>query len=962
MTSSVDTERAALKLFRALMDLPEVEREDYLRDNAKDPALLSRVQRLLAAAATRSGLLDEDVGEQIAGLQALGGTQEAPPVTIGKYRVVSLLGRGGMATVYRAERADGEFEQTVALKVIQPTLHEAAWRERFLQERQILASLRHPNIAQLLDGGVSDDGTPYFALEYVDGLPITKYCDENNLNVAKRLSLMLSVCDAVSYAHRNLVVHRDLKPKNILVNAEGVPKLLDFGIAKLIESDDAMLTQTGYRAMTPGYAAPEQFRGDEVTTSTDVYALGVLLYELVAGRRPFVADNDSPLSIERQVLEKGPPPLARLINELTPEEREEIASARGEAWPGLRRRLQGDFEKIALKALRTEPDRRYRTVEAMSDDIRSFRDDRPVTARSDSAWYRARKFLHRHPVGVALSAIAIAGLLFSTAYALGQATIAREAADRAQLEASKATATRDFLASLFAYSSPDKSLGERLTARQLLDLGANRVKDELVDQPAVRVELLDLLSNTYRQLGLYESALPLAEQALGLHESLQAGTDGAENRAEALINLARLRRLRSEFDLARDDLKAAEATLGARSRPAVRARLLIELGELHRERADFDSARELFQQALAIDMAREASSTEIARDLHHLGVLEVAASNPEVAISLFVRAGETLAADGLADTMQYAAIKHDTGVTRIQQGELEPAKATLTEARAIRERLLDEKHPDLAATYKELAGVARLQGDAEQAENLYLKSLTINEEMLGSEHPETSSNLNSLAVFYQGQGDTERALTYAQRALTGAQAAYGTKHPNVAVMRLNIGNMQRVLGNLDEAEQTIESALSQILDLLGTEHHLAGVGMVALAGVQHDQGRLKEAEPRFREALNLLTATVGSTHPNLISTHAGLAGVLLDSGRAEEALQSFERALSVAQDVLPENHPSISVVEIGRAGAWAASNECDVALRLRDEHLPKLRAVGQDKLARVLTALTHIDQCDSTNS
>ena len=632
--------------------------------------------------------------------------------------------------------------------------------------------------------------------------------------------------------------------------------------------------------------------------------------------------------------------------------------ARREAWPDLRRRLKGDFEKIALKALRKEPERRYRTVEALADDIRSFLSDRPVIAQGDSAWYRAKKFLHRHPAGVALGSVAIAGLLFSTAFAFAQAAIAREAAERARLEADKANATRDFLASLFEYSSPDKSLGERLTARQLLDAGANRVDDELSDQPAVRAELLDLLSNTYRQLGLYESALPLAEQALGLHDSLQTATDGAENRAEALINLARLRRLRSEFDLAEENLRAAEATLGQSDRTAVRARLLVERGELHREQVEFDSAREAFKQALAIDTARKASPTEIARDLHHLGVLEVAASNPDAAVTLFAQASDALAAAGMTETMQYAAIQHDTGVTAIQRGELEAARTSLTNARAIRERLLDEKHPDLAATYKELAGVARLQGEPERAEELYLRSLEINEEMLGAEHPETSSNLNSLAVFYQGQGDMERALTYAQRALTGFEATYGAQHPTVAVMRLNIGNMQRVLGVLDDAEQTIRSALDQILASLGTEHHMAGVGMVALAGIEHDQGRMKEAEQQFRTALEVLTATVGSSHPNMISTHAGLAGVLLDSGRAAEALTSFERALKVAQDVLPDGHASISVVQIGRAGALAASNECDFATQLRSEHLPTLRDAGQDKLARVVKALTYVDECD----
>ncbi|MBT8101257.1 MAG: serine/threonine protein kinase, partial [Gammaproteobacteria bacterium] len=508
--SDPDFDRRCMALFEESLGVPVQERQEHLDRNCADNTMRQRVEAMLKADAADDGLLEQDADRSLAEMTVVDAPDVPAPTRIGPYQIVNLLGEGGMATVYRAERVDQDFKQTVALKLILPSRRSEHWHTRFLQERQILASLQHPNIASLLDGGLSDDGEPYFAMEFVNGLPITTYCDDHRLSIDERIRLFLSVCDAVGYAHGNLIVHRDLKPSNILVDDNHLPKLLDFGIAKLLSNQDNDRTQTTMRALTPDYAAPEQFAGGPITVAVDVYALGALLYELLTGRRPFSDVSGSALDMERTVRERGAPPFSKLASITGDDERERISSARRISWRRLMRTIHGDLENIALKALRKEPERRYASVEAFAADLRRFLDGLPVHARADTSWYRLKKFVTRHPVGVPLSVLAALGLLLSAGYAMQQAEQAELAAAKARLEAAKATETRDFVTSLFEFADPDKNLGDRLTARQLLDLGANRVDEELVGQPELRAEMLLLLANTYGQLGLYDTAMPLA--------------------------------------------------------------------------------------------------------------------------------------------------------------------------------------------------------------------------------------------------------------------------------------------------------------------------------------------------------------------------------------------------------------------------------------------------------------------
>tara|TARA_R110002096_G_scaffold154923_1_gene319109 strand:+ start:5996 stop:8746 length:2751 start_codon:yes stop_codon:yes gene_type:complete len=913
MNAGRDKRDVALQLFDRLLDIDPAKHRGYLDEHCTDPGVRQRVEAMLHADDSQWHLLDSGADQHLADMTIDKPVKQPTPERIGPYRIVERLGEGGMATVYRAERAEQDFEQTVALKLILPSRQSEHWQTRFLQERQILATLQHRNIAVLLDGGITEDGQPFFAMEYVDGKPITTYCDSQRLDVRERIRLFCSVCEAVGYAHTNLIVHRDLKPSNILVDASGAPKLLDFGIAKILSDDDTSRTQTTLRALTPDYAAPEQFAGGPVTTAVDVFALGGLLFELLAGRRPFVSDSGSALDIERKIRKQGAPGFSSLAQTLAADQRDAIANARRTSWRRLQRTIHGDLENIVLKALRVEPERRYASVEAMRADLVRYLEGLPVSARSDTLSYRMRKFVGRHPVGVPLGAIAAVGLIVSSAFALQQAREAELAAALARLEAAKANQTRDFVTSLFEFAGPDKSLGEQLTARQLLDLGASRVDQQLGGQPALHAEMLLLLARTYGQLAMYDKAVPLAKQAADIYASM---SDDALQ-VDALIALARLNRLKGEYPEAMTFLDVAEGML-ANAGDTARSELLVERGEVHREQAQFEPARQAFNEALNHDQTRLASAAEIARDLYRLGTLEFSTGDTDRGLDLLRQAAELLAESGAENTTAYASIQHDIGVMLRQYGDLAAAKASFEAARVLRTRLFGGEHPDLAVTYKELAGIAREQGDNEEAERLYLAAIAINEAMLGEEHPETANTLNSLAVFYRGLGDNERALQYAARALDISRQSLGDNHPTVGLMTVNIGSLQRMTGDLAVAERTITDGLEIITAALGEQHQLAGVALNALAGVLHDQGRTTEAEPLYTRALEIFDATAGPSHPHTVNILNGLATLKLDGGYPEEAETLFRRAVEVADVALPEDHPTTATVQAGLERAIAA--------------------------------------------
>ena len=511
-------------LFENALDRPPDERSAWLRSVCgNEPDVYREVEALLDGDRHQHALFEgraldllgpDDVEaalEQSGAAGASGLSHEGERV--GPWVLGERLGEGGMGAVYRAERADGAFEQTAAVKLVKPGMDSAAVLARFEAERQILARLEHPSIARLLGGGLTADARPYFAMELVEGEPLTDHADAHRLGVGARLRLFARVCEAVRYAHQGLVVHRDLKPSNILVaqgaDGEAEVKLLDFGIARLLGGDaDATLTRTGQRILTPGYAAPEQVRGEAPTTATDVYALGGLLYRLLCGDAPIGTEGRTPREVELAVLDETPPRPSTCV---TPD----AARDRGTTETALARRLRGDLDTVCLKALAKDPARRYGSAAEMLADVRRHLSGLPIEARPASRGYRLRKFVARHRAAVLATAagvLLLAGVV--GAYTVRLAT----ARDQAEGEARRSEEVVAFLKDLLLGASPYEAPGEELTARELVDRGAARVDTALADEPATQAALQALIAEVYMDLGRPEDAVPLYRRALATLE------------------------------------------------------------------------------------------------------------------------------------------------------------------------------------------------------------------------------------------------------------------------------------------------------------------------------------------------------------------------------------------------------------------------------------------------------------
>ena len=511
------------------------------------------------------------------------------------------LGVGGMGEVFLAERADAEFEQQVAIKVVYGGSLTRGVQSRIKIERQILAQLDHPNIAHLMDGGSLPDGTAYIVMEYVDGIPIDAFCDTNRLDIVARLKLFQTVCAAVHYAHQNLVVHRDLKPSNILVTAEGVPKLLDFGIAKLLDERQAghhtlAVTHADFRLMTPDHASPEQVRGQSITTSSDVYVLGVLLYKLLTGTGPFVIPSMRLTDIERAICEKDPPLPSQAVGSDVSAEAPGITEARGNTSANrLRRILRGDLDNIVLMAMRKEPERRYGSSQQMAGDIQRYLDGKPVIARRDTLSYRSAKFVRRHwlPVAAGVSVVFLI-LAFATTTYVQSVRISAERdrvaqqRERAERERARAEEVSSFLVNLFKLSDPGENRGNQVTARELLDSGAKRLQAGLQDQPATKAALLSTVGAVYDSLGQYQDALPILTESLALQPQARDKTriDTLLELGQAQIGAGNLAGAEAPLQEA---LHLSQSNFGATSQESGHA--LWILGKLRQQQGRFGDAK-----------------------------------------------------------------------------------------------------------------------------------------------------------------------------------------------------------------------------------------------------------------------------------------------------------------------------------------------------------------------------------
>jgi serine/threonine-protein kinase len=804
------------RLFASALELEPERRLGFVAERcAPSPSMRAAVESLLSA---HDSAGDWPLALDLTRAAALVGSVQPPAgerTRVGPYRLLREVGRGGMGTVFLAERVDGGFEQQVALKLLRRGIDTEAVLTRFRRERQILARLEHPGIARLLDGGATADGLPYFAMEYVDGEPITHFAMSRRLGVDARLELFEQVCEAVQEAHRNLVVHRDLKPSNVLVTGEGRVKLVDFGIAKVLHEwpgdasggpAETALTREGLQPLTPDYASPEQVRGEALTTSSDIYTLGVVLYELLTGRLPYRVAATTPERMVRAVCESVPLPPSTVLGR----GREASAPAGG--------RLEKDLDAIVLAALAKEPARRYRSVEALAEDLRRQRSGLPVRARPPSRLYGAIKFVRRHRAGVAAAVLAAASLILGLAGTAWQAAVAARERDRARQEAVKAGEVKEFVLDLFAVSDPNTAHGESATARELLDRGTVRLRTELAGQPEVQAEMMSVAGEIYRLLGLYDRARPLLERALALRR--EALGEVHPEVVSSLGLLAALSHATGDYEEAEQLYRRAlelERRLHGAEHPGV-ARWLNGLSEVARARGRYDEAESLARSALAMRRRSLAPvHVDVAESLTHVAVpLYLKREYPE-AEQLYREAlaiRESLQGD---EHLKVAEVRNRLALLLRRQGRHAEAEALFRRTLATYRRSLGPAHPDVAIVLNNLAQVRQAQAEPAAAEPLFREALAIQRQALRPDHPDVAITLSNLGALLHEQGNVEEAEPLFRESLAIWQSAHGEKHPYVALALGNLGELLLTRGDLAGAERFLVRALALLLELHGED-------------------------------------------------------------------------------------------------------------------------------------------------
>ena len=824
-----------------VLDLPTEQRGAWLAAlresdplSADDVAALLEEHRRLTA----EGFLDAALPIQPRSMPLSG-------VQIGAYTLVSRIGHGGMGTVWLASRSDGRFEGQVALKLLNAALVGRGGEERFKREGTILARLTHPDIARLIDAGVSNTGQPYLVLEYIDGRHIDRYCDEERLGIDARIRLFLDVQAAVAHAHANLIVHRDLKPSNVLVTAAAQVKLLDFSIAKLItdetEPQGTVLTHGSGSAMTPKYAAPEQVNGGAITTATDVYALGVLLYELLTGLHPAGIAPKSPSEFVKAVTEIEPMRMSAAVQHgASPDATAALASTRATTPGRLSRLLRGDLETILSKALKKNPSERYASVKEFSDDLRRYVDHLPITARPDSVTYRAAKFARRHWQG--LVGLSVAVLLFVGTIGFYTVRLATER-NRAQVQAEKALRTSELLAGLLTGADPYRTPDVReLTVQSLLDLGAERISRDLNDQPEVQAEMFTLIGRTYSRMGLQAKALPLLERALAIGRR----TFGTQNErlAQSLNDLGVLQRQLGHWadaePLLVESLAIRRRVLGNdRNEVAI---TLVELGRVLRDRGRPGEAEAPIREALAI-------RRRIYGDEHR----ETATSKSELALLLWDR------------------------------GDVAGAEPLFRENVATSERVLGSDHPNVGAAKGSLALVLIEKGDTAGAEKLLRESLAIDRQAFGEGHPQYASALTSLAVALEVEGRLDEAQAMLEQAVGIARPILSDRHPRVATMMLNLARVQIARGHAASTERDLRKVLSVRLGLIDKGDWRIAQVQSLLGAALLAQGRYADAEPMMVDADAVLRPLPGAQGRERAANRARLVTLYQKLNRPERA-------------------------------------------------------------------------------
>lgn len=792
---------------------------------------------------------------------------------LGPYRIISVAGRGGMGTVYRAARADDTYSKEVAIKLVRRGMDTVDILRRFRHEQQILASLDHPDIARLYDAGASEDGRPYFVMEFVDGVPIDQYCHDLKLSVRQRVELFLSVCRAVSYAHQKLIVHRDLKPSNILVTPDGKIKLLDFGVAKLMDDEDdnpgVPHTRTGNRLLTPLYAAPEQLMDAQISTATDVFTLGVVLYEILTGCRPFNRQK-------HVVMASSMATDITLPSKITQSE-------------SLRRTLRGDLDNILVKALRNEPEFRYPSPEQFAEDLKKYLENMPVSARPYETGYRIRKFVGRHKAGVAASAFAILLLvMFMLGLIFLQAETARER-DIANLERNKANEVAAFLEELLSSANPHygTSRADTLRLRDFVQLSTGKVRIDLANQPVVKARMLNVLGHMHGKLNMLDEAKTLLEEALELRLTMHG--DDHPDVAESLNDLGTIYHKMGDYDEAEELIRSGLDLRISYGRNDDLAGSFTTLANLLNDKGDYDQAEGFYREAL-----------DIREQLYGPG-------HEKTAVSLL----------NLATILQ-------------RKGNLDQAEIFHLRTLAVNREFLGPGHPLVAGSENNLGLLYASRGQNEQAESLLRSAMTTRKKIFGEEHPNVITSTNNLASVLNDLGRYDEAEHFFRLSLDLRRKVHGENSIQTAVGLNNLASLLRRTGRLDEAIILTREAVDLAGTINGPDHPQVGILSGNLASMIRSNGDAFESEQIYRSSLSVLAKTLSPDHPSIARQQIGLAECLSDQNRLDEAIE----LMLAGYGVLIEKGIDASATRANLARLYEAAGNSSEAEKYRHDTVP----------------------------
>jgi serine/threonine-protein kinase len=867
-------------LFHEAADLPPAEQQVFLQSRcADDPGLVGEVLDLLEEDAHGTSLLDDGLAQAAQSILADSACAPLPFKEIGPYRILKELGQGGMGAVYLAERED--LGTQVAIKVLRDAWLSPARRDRFAMEQRTLAQLNHPSIARLYDADTSPDGTPFFVMEYVEGVPLTEYCTEHDCSLQTRLRLFREVCEAVIYAHQRAVIHRDLKPSNILVKEDGSVRLLDFGIAKHLENlgEDAEQTLTGMRLMTLAYASPEQIRGEQVGIQTDVYSLGVIFYKLLTGRLPFDLSNRRPAQAEKAITEtEAERPSAVAQKTLAPQEHEksEVSASRS-AW--------ADLDVLCLTAMHKDAGRRYQSVEALVRDIDHYLKGEPLEARPDTLGYRLRKFVTRNRRAVVAAGVVAAAVLALVVFFTVRLAKARSST---LAEFARAQRIEKFMTNLFQAGDAAAGPADNLRAVTLLDRGVQEAQS-LSAEPAVQADLYETLGTLYQKLGKFDQANSLFRSALEERKSLY-GPDSPEV-AKSLVALGSLRSDQAHLDeaeqLIQQGMEMQKRRLPAAD-PAV-ARSMVALGQVLAQRGSYDAAIQTLNDAVRIDSAPGAAPADLAAGLSALASAQYFAGHYEISDSLYRRVLEM-------DRQLHGA-----------------------------------RHPLVASDLGNLGSIQQDLGYYTEAERFDREALDITEGYYGKEHPKTANNLTMLgrALLYQKKYD--EAETALQQALAIQEKVFGPIHPDVADTLNELGNVASMRGNYDEAEARFRRVADIYRGVYGEHHYLVAIALSNVAYGYLNKKDYPRAEQLFRDVVRRFTETLSADNVNTGIARIKLGRAILRQNRFQEAR---EETMAGYQILVKQTNPAISFLQAARkdlAAEYDGLNQPEMAAKFRAE-------------------------------